>query len=275
MLEEELLEKYRNDKGKINWDALSYKEMLSEAFIEKHADKVDWYYISAYQHLSEAFIEKYADKVNWYNISMNQKLSENFIERHADKVYWTCISEYQHLSEKFIERHINEVDWIYISIYQELSENFIKKHADKVNWYCISKHQHLNKLFIKDYYNKIYFSRAADNWLNKSTAFKKRTVEATGLYECHEDFFYAYTGIRSDRYSKFNFQYQYLSGETYECFADGSYEENSFGFSVWTKEDAENYCNELVVKCKIYYKDVARVVHNGGKIRCSRLTILE
>ena len=97
----------------------------------------------------------------------------------------------------------------------------------------------------------------------------------TGLYECYDDYFIAYKGIRSDRYSKFNFQYQYLKDETYECFADYSENENSFGLSAWTKKKAEKYCNELVVRVKIYYKDVAKVVHNGGKIRCSKLTVLD
>ena len=226
--EEELLKKYRDSKGKINWYALSYKETLSERFIEKYAYKVDWERVSASQHLSKDFIEKHVDKIDWKRISAYQKLSEDFIEKHAGEVDWERISKYQKLSDAFILRH----------------------------------------------YDTIIIA-ANDNWLNKTTEFKKNKVEATGLYECHKEFFYAYKGIRSDRYSKFNFQYKYLSGETYECFADGSYEENSFGFSVWTKEDAEYYCNELVVKCKIYYKDVARVVHNGGKIRCSRLTILE
>ena len=52
MSEEEILAKYRDSKGKINWYALSYKETLSESFIEKHADKVNWRRISIYQHLS-------------------------------------------------------------------------------------------------------------------------------------------------------------------------------------------------------------------------------
>ena len=118
-------------------------------------------------------------------------------------------------------------------------------------------------------------SRINDSWNYKSKDFKKAAVEATGLYECHEGFFYAYKGIRSDRYSNFNFQYRYMPGETYECFADASDNEDSFGLSAWTKERAERYCSELVVKVKVYYEDVARVVHNGGKIRCSRLTVME
>ena len=95
------------------------------------------------------------------------------------------------------------------------------------------------------------------------------------MYECHKDFFYAYKGIRNDRYSKYNFQYQYLPGETYECFSDYSDNENSFGLSAWTKEGAENYCSELVIKVKIYYRDVTAVVHNNKKIRCKKLTVMD
>ena len=64
-----------------------------------------WRDISANQHLTEAFIEKYADRVNWGCISEYQKLSEKFIAKHAEQVDWGCISEYQKLSEKFIAKH--------------------------------------------------------------------------------------------------------------------------------------------------------------------------
>ena len=94
------------------------------------------------------------------------------------------------------------------------------------------------------------------------------------MYECHDDYFIAYKGIRSDRYSNYNFQYQYLPGETYEAFCDCSSVEGSFGLSVWTEEKAKEYCNELVVNVKVKYEDVGRVVHGGGKIRCRKITIL-
>ena len=259
----------------VNWVLISHYQTLSESFIEKYADKVDWYYIPECQHLSEDFMGRHADKVDWTWISAYQKLSENFIEKYADKVDWEYISMYQHLSEAFIKKYADKVDWRRISKYQSLSEAFIEKHADKVNWEFISKYQKLSDAFISRHFDIINIMAANDSWLNKTAEFKKKKIEATGLYECHEDFFYAYKGIRSDRYSAFNFQYQYLPGETYECFADGSDEESSFGFSVWTKEEAKNYCNKLVVKCKIYYKDIARVIYYGGKIRCSRITILE
>ena len=50
---------------------------------------------------------------------------------------------------------------------------------------------------------------------------------------------------------------------------------NSFGLSVWTEEKACEYCNELVVKVKVNYEDVGRVLHGGGKIRCRKITILD
>ena len=97
----------------------------------------------------------------------------------------------------------------------------------------------------------------------------------TGLYECHDDYFIAYKGIRRDRYSNFNFQYQYLKGETYETWCDCSADESSFGFSAWTEKGARLYCNELVVRVKVRYEDVGRVVHNGGKIRCFKMEVLD
>ena len=114
-----------------------------------------------------------------------------------------------------------------------------------------------------------------DSWHYKSTEFKKEQVINTGLYDCHDDYFIAYKGIRSDNYSKYNFQYQYFVGETYESFADYSSDENSFGLSAWTYDKAKKYCNEKIIKVKIYYKDVARVVYNGGKIRCCKFEVLE
>lgn len=151
-------------------------------------------------------------------------------------------------TEAFIEKHIAEVDWSCISAYQKLSEEFRKKHKLKT---------------------------PPDNWLYKPTSFKKKAVRDTGLYECHEDYFIAYKGIRSDRYSVRNFQYKYEKGGVYESTADFTAEENSFGLSAWTEDKARSYCNELVVRAKIYYKDVARVVHNGGKIRATKIEILD
>ena len=113
------------------------------------------------------------------------------------------------------------------------------------------------------------------SWHYKSTEEKKKAVMDTGLYECHEDYFIAYKGIRSDRYSRYNFQYQYLKGHTYETWCDCSDNEDSFGFSAWTEESVKQYCSELVVRVKVRYEDVGRVVHDDGKIRCFKIEILD
>lgn len=259
----------------LDWESISKYQTLSEAFIEKFKDRIDWEYISYYQVLSEPFIEKFADKVNWNNISYYQALSEPFIEKFADKVNWEFISYYQTLSEQFIEKFADKVDWKYISIFQKLSEEFIEQFRYEVDWIAISKYQKLSESFINKHKNKLIFNFIEDSWHYKDVEFKKQKVIETKLYECYDDYFIAYKGIRRDRYSNYNSQYKYEKGGAYESWADTSSEENSFGLSVWTEEDARNYCNQLIIRVKVRYEDVARVTHYGGKIRCFRLEVLD
>ena len=188
---------------------------------------------------------------------------------------WECISACQHLSEAFIREFKDDVYWSYISIFQRLYEDFIREFKDKVNWYSISAYQRLSYKFIEEFKNKLYMDLITDSWHYKSTEEKKKAVIDTGLYECHDDYFIAYKGIRKDRYSRYNFQYQYLKGHTYETWCDCSPIEDSFGFSAWTEVGARAYCDELVVRVKIRYEDVGRVVHKGGKIRCFKMEILD
>lgn len=191
--------------------------------------------------------------LDWYGISMSKKLSEGFIREFKDNVVWSYISAYQKLSEDFIREFKNKVDWFNISKHQKLSEDFTIEFKTYINEGCVE-----------------------GNWsYKKDKTFFKEQVESTGLYECYDDYFIAYKGIRNDRYSNFNFQYRYMPGETYESFCDCSKEKNSFGSSVWTEEKAREYCNELVVKVRVNYEDVGRVVHNGGKIRCRKITIID
>ena len=258
-----------------NWERLSLCESLTEDFIQEFKDKVDWFSISRYPHLSEDFIRKFADKVDWYYISAYQCLSEDFIREFQDRVAWDWIVKYQPLSEDFIREFKDKVNWNYISANQHLSENFIREFKDEVNWAWISAYQHLSKEFIEEFKDKIYMNFIADSWHYKSVEEKKKAVMDTGLYECHDDYFIAYKGIRKDRYSRFSFQYQYLKGHTYETWCDCSSNESSYGFSAWTKEGAREYCKELIVRVKVRYEDVGRVVHDGGKIRCFKMEILD
>lgn len=258
-----------------DWSALSYLGGLTEDFIREFADNVDWYAISLYQHLSEDFIREFADKVDWDGISKFQCLSEDFIREFKRKVNWDYVSMYQRLSESFIREFKDKVHWGLISVYQRLSENFIREFQDRLGWRLISEYQYLSDEFIKEFQDKIHPYYICKSWHYKSTEEKKKAVMDTGLYECHDDYFIAYKGIRADRYSKFSFQYQYLKGHTYETWCDCSDDEYTFGFSAWTETGAREYCDELVVRVKIRYEDVGRVVHDGGKIRCFKMEILD
>lgn len=277
------MENQLNEANKIlgtnyqNWKFLSMHRKLTENFIQEFANKLDWGKMSRHQNLSEDFIRKFADRVNWVSISYFQRLSENFIREFKDRVSWYYISISQILSENFIREFADKICWSYISKYQHLSEGFIKEFKDKVDWYYISRHQILSKEFIEEFNNnnRVIMKLVTASWNYKSTEEKKKAVIDTGLYECHEDYFIAYKGIRTDRYSKFNFQYQYLKGHTYETWCDCSANENSFGFSAWTEDEARDYCNELIVRVKVRYEDVGRVVHKGGKIRCFKLEVLD
>jgi len=217
-------------------------------------------------------VEEFQDKIDWFYISEYQKLSEGFILEFQDKVDWVLISEYQKLSEGFILEFKDKVDWYYISEYQKLSENFIREFQDRVYWEYISKYQKLSENFIREFNLKI----DPDNWLYKDKNFKLEKIKETGIYEFIDgDHILAYKGIRSDRYSSFNFQYQYLKGETYLCHCDCTSEGNSFGLSAWTEEKAKEHCGKLVIKVKINVEDIGRIVHNGGKLRCSKFTVID
>ena len=258
-----------------NWERLSLCESLTEDFIQEFKDKVDWFSISRSPHLSEAFIRKFADTVDWSYISAYQCLSEAFLREFQDRVAWDWIVKYQPLSEDFIREFKDKVNWNYISANQHLSENFIREFKDEVNWAWISRSQHLSKEFIEEFEDWLSMDGVADSWHYKSVEEKKKAVMDTGLYECHDDYFIAYKGIRKDRYSRFSFQYQYLKGHTYETWCDCSSNESSYGFSAWTEDGARDYCDELVVRVKVRYEDVGRVVHDGGKIRCFKMEILD
>jgi hypothetical protein len=248
------------------------KELDLDCSVEEFKDRVYWYHISVYQKLSEGFIREFKDKVDWYCISMYQKLSEGFIREFKNKVDWEWISESQKLSENFIREFKDKVDWLFISKYQKLSEGFIREFKDKVYWWNISAHQKLSEGFIREFKLKI----APDNWLYKDKGFKLKKIKETGLYEFLDaDHILAYKGIRSNRYSQYNFQYRYLKGGTYECHCDCTSSENSFGLSAWTEEKARGHYGKLVIKVKINVADIGRIVHNGGKLRCFKFTVID
>jgi len=261
----------REFKDKINWYSISRYQKLSQEFIREFKDKMDWYSISRYQKLSEEFIREFKDNVDWHRVSRYQKLSEEFIREFKDNVDWYEISRFQKLTEEFIREFKDKMNWYVVSMYQKLSEEFIREFEDYANWYSISTYQKLSKKIIKEFGLKI----DEDNWLYKPIKLKKEIIVKTNLFECHDKYFIAFKGIRSDDYSNYNFQYQYLCGNIYESHADHTMSENSFGLSAWTYEKAKEHCDEKIIKIKIYYKDVARYLPNTSKIRCNAFEVIK
>ena len=160
----------------------------------------------------------------------------------------------------------------YESYLKPLSEEFIVRNSDLVDWYYISQYQKLSEEFRL----KHNLETPKNNWLYTDKETKRKAIEDCKLYELDNDWVIAYKGIRYSGYSKYNFQYKYELGNTYQCHANHNLDnENSFGLSAWTEEKAREYCNEKIVKVKIHLDHVAALVHNGNKIRCSEFTIIE
>ncbi len=303
-LSEEFIEKFAD---KVDWCYISMNQKLSEEFIARFADKVDWAYVSIDQILSEEFIERFAHKVDWKFVSREQKLSEEFIEKWEHRVNWYVISGYQKLSESFILKHKDKLNCISLIRSQHLNEDFIYDNFINNENHSTSSLEELNRAhftsnkvsneFIKKHYKRIlpdymdviakyqklnddkgmkfYKPDSKNNWLYASKEEKMKVIREKGKYEIQGDYIIAYKGIRHDYYSCYNFQFKYEVGETYESHADFNLgEENSFGLSAWTLEDAY-YFGSRVVKVKIHIDDIAACVHCQCKLRCTKFKILE
>lgn len=279
-LSEDFLTKNEYKFCRDDWKTISSCQHLSIDFIERHKDVLDFHILVCNQYLTEKIIEDKMDCLSGseiFGIATKQKLSEEFIEKYYSYFFKYAIHRlimYQKLSEHFFDTHSDLMSYGVSTMYHRFSEDFLERHFDKINRLNgnnLVNYQKLSEDFIKRH--KL-LRTDDDNWLYKDVEFKKNEIMKLGLYDCYDDYFIAYKGIRSDRYSCYNFQYKYEIGGIYESNCDCTNEENSFGLSVWTEGMARDYCKELVIKVKVRYEDVGRVVHNGGKIRCFEFEVL-
>jgi hypothetical protein len=56
----------RQFSDRINWEAVSQYQTLSEEFIRDFQDKVDWKKNSLHQNLPESFLIEFKDKIDWF-----------------------------------------------------------------------------------------------------------------------------------------------------------------------------------------------------------------
>lgn len=219
-------------------------------------------------------IVKAQNDIYWWSISEDQKLSEGFIREFQTKVDWWGISRYQILSEEFIEKFQDKVCWYWISRNQELSEKFIEKFQDLVNWNLVLRYQKLPKNFIKKHDLRI----PENNWINKTSKEKLDFINKNypSFYEIRNNKIMAYKGVQSNWCSAFDSKYKYEIGKVFESHCDCDLdEENSFGLSAGAFEKAKEYCNEKILRVEIDLKDLGAIVHDGGKLRCFKLKVLE
>ena len=133
------------------------------------------------------------------------------------------------------------------------------------------------KCSIEKFQDKISIDHKT-NWLYWTIDQKLSYIKENSVpYELVDDCIIAYKSTRDDGYSAYNFQYKYEVGKTYESHCDcNSNEENSFGLSAWTKEEALYYHSKgELYKVKIAIDDIGCFVHNNNKIRCHKLTVLK
>ena len=203
---------------------------------------------------------------------LNKELGTKYTS--IDEVDWGDVSCYQHLTENFMRIFCDDLNWDDISKYQNLTEPFIRKFKKKVNWDNISKYQKLSEEFREKHHIKV---DKEDIWLYKTTEEKKQAVKGTGSYYCFNDYFIAYKAIRSDRSSLETKRYIYNKGETYCANCDTTKEWYSFGLSAWTYKGAQydGGADSIIVRVKIYYEDVGRVVNLSDRIRCFKFTVLD
>lgn len=259
----------------------SFSELFLETFISVF-NTVD---ILKHQKLSEKFIIKlisrrdnYAKSAKLNGVACQQKLSDKFIKKYKNNFNWYYVCKFQKLSESLMEECFHLLDIATVIKYQQLSESFIEKHLDTIKDNRYFRRIAVYQIVSKNFLNKIGLSELKNNWnyhtLQQKVNYIKENTDYKILKDKNGPYIIAWKGIRKDRYSKYNFQYRYLKGKTYTCHCDATAEENSFGLSAWTKENAKDYCDQLLIQVKIYVNDIGRIVHDSKKIRCKKFTVL-
>ena len=262
-------------------------QKLTQTFITQHWNGMDdscKHACCRYQKLTKTFIKQHWNEMNdacKHACCIEQKLSGAFIAKHWDEmnydIKYACY-KYQKLSGTFITKHWNELNDNCKHAcfeYQKLSETFIEQHWNEMNNYCkhaCCKYQKLSETFITKNNLKI----DNDNWLYWTTERKMQYIKENTKYEITDNsYLIAYKSVRNNYYSVYNFQYQYEIGKTYESRCDCTDNENSFGLSAWTKENAFKYYSKgKLLQVKINIKDIGYIVQSNSKIRCTKLTVV-
>lgn len=227
-----------------------------------------------YQNLSNDFI--ISNKISKLNF---QNIPEQLID--ADSLDIHYMVKHQKLSHATQEKLIKDKHWQWVIMYQKLSDDLILYllESSASSRKFIFRYQKVNES-LKQEYQACTFS-----WLDHEKPLKLDLIKESGLYEIvNDEYIIAYKTTDIGCRSIFNKRYRYEPGRTYECGNCDCWltNENSFGLSAWTREEAIKYgaynnlgnSNTRLFKLRIDIDDVG-VLLNSGKIRCFKQTVLE
>lgn len=265
LLTEDFIARYENN---LNWNLIScYQGNLSESFIRQYQNEYDWLYGLIHQPVSESFIREFSGKVIWRWIIPYQVLSENFIKEILDKLDWEFISSHQILSENFIRENSYRVDWDKISSCQNISESFIETFEKEIIWCNLLRSKELSENFIRkhkehfyNYYDgyknlvktqKISLSLARElgeeeTFLKYNTSLVsptewKQIIADTKVFECFDDYFYAYIPISNIYRSQYS-NVDFVEGKIINKFT-GYERGQSGGVQFTSRQEAFNECD--------------------------------
>ena len=266
LLTENFIARYENN---LNWNLISYYQgNLSEDFIRKYQNEYDWLYGLTHQPVSENFIREFSGKLDWEFISSNQILSENFIRENSYSVDWDKISSCQNISESFIETFEKEIVWCNLLRSKELSENFIRKHKEHFyNYYDgykdLVKTQKISLSLARELGEKETFLKYNTSLVSPTEW--KQIVADTKVFECFDDYFYAYIPISNIYRSQYS-NVDFVEGKIINKFT--SYERGqSSGFQFISRQEAFNECDINMFDINDIRCDIKDVNNRNPKIR--------
>lgn len=124
-------------------------------------------------------------------------------------------------------------------------------------------------------YEKLYEKNNFENYKMNNIRYNEDYDNNTFLQNKASGFI-AYKAVQNDYTSTMSSRYKFLPGQEYssECDCD-LHNINSFGLSAWDKKGALTYCSEKLLKVKINFEDLKFVDFYSGKVRATKITIIE
>jgi hypothetical protein len=186
LLSEEYMDEHADD---LNWDEVSLYQKMIVDFIVKHQKQINFRLLSGNPFLTFEIIDRFSTKISWPTISMNGKgLSESMMFNYRNKLVWSIVLSQKQLELKFLiimseifrkSRAKNAKEfWKAVSKFQPLDKTYIDNYKRYVDFTELSKNPYLKEDLMEVYYDK----------LDKAELFKKHDLSKDFLTKHRKDF---------------------------------------------------------------------------------------